>query len=87
MNKKTELNPISKIPCTVSVEIGSAILTFDELTKMSNETTYELNRLAGDFMIVKINGIAVAEAEVIVVNERYGIRIKKVYNPNGDENE
>ena len=85
MNKKSVLTPMSKIPCTMTVEIGSATFNFDEISKMSNGSVYELNRLAGEPVLVKINGELVAEAEVVVVNEKFGVRLTDVMSGVGFE--
>ncbi len=87
MSNQSNTKTFSNIPCTMSVEIGSATLTLNEISNIAVSECYELNRLAGEPVLVKINGHMVAEAEIVILNERYGVRIIKVIDSNGDENE
>lgn len=69
---------IGAIPVTVSVEIGRQRLTIDELKQLSLGSVIELDAIAGEPMKVFVNGAQIALGEVVVVNEKFGIRLTDI---------
>lgn len=66
---------IGAIPVTVSVEIGRQRLTIDELTQLGRGSVIELDSIAGAPMNVYVNGVVIGTGEVVVVNDKFGIRL------------
>ena len=66
---------IGAIPVTVSVELGRERLTVDELKQLSRGSVIELDAIAGEPLKVYVNGVVIATGEVVVVNEKFGIRL------------
>jgi flagellar motor switch protein FliN/FliY len=75
------LDMILDIPVTVSVEIGRTKISISNLLKLNQGSVVELDRLAGEPMDVTVNGTLVAHGEVVVVNEKFGIRLTDVISP------
>lgn len=73
-----DLGQILDIPITLSVEIGKARLSIRNLLQLNQGSVVELDRLAGEPLDVLINGTLVAHGEVVVINEKYGIRLTDV---------
>jgi flagellar motor switch protein FliN/FliY len=69
---------ILDIPVTVSVEIGRTKISISNLLKLNQGSVVELDRLAGEPMDVTVNGTLVAHGEVVVVNEKFGIRLTDI---------
>jgi flagellar motor switch protein FliN/FliY len=76
-----ELDQYLDIPLTVSTELGRSKTTVRELLKYSVGTVIPLNKLVGEPMEIFINGMLTARGEVVVVNERFGIRVTDVIDP------
>jgi flagellar motor switch protein FliN/FliY len=72
------LDMILDIPVTVSVEIGRTKISISNLLKLNQGSVVELDRLEGEPMDVTVNGTLVAHGEVVVVNEKFGIRLTDV---------
>ncbi len=73
-----ELDRILDIPITLSVEIGKSRLSIRNLLQLNQGSVVELDRMAGEPLDVLINGTLVAHGEVVVVNEKLGIRLTDV---------
>ncbi len=69
---------ILEIPVRISLEVGSAKLSIRNLLKLSQGSIVELDRFAGDPLDVFVNGTLIAHGEVVVVNEKFGIRLTDV---------
>ncbi len=69
---------ILDIPVTVSVEIGRTKINIRNLLKLNQGSVVELDRLAGEPMDVIVNGTLIAHGEVVVVNEKFGVRLTDV---------
>lgn len=69
---------ILDIPVTVSAEIGRCKINIRNLLKLNQGSVVELDRLAGEPMDVIVNGTLIAHGEVVVVNEKFGIRLTDV---------
>ena len=75
------LDVILDIPVTVSMEIGRTRLPIRNLLRLNQGSVVELDRLAGEPLDVLVNGTLIAHGEVVVVNEKYGIRLTDVISP------
>lgn len=73
-----ELDFILDIPLRVSVELGRTKILVQDLLRLHKGSVLELNKLAGEALEVLVNDRVVARAEVIVVNEKFGIRLTDV---------
>jgi len=76
-----KLDVILDIPVTVAMEIGRTRLSIRSLLQLNQGSIVELDRLAGEPMDVLVNGTLVAHGEVVVVNEKFGIRLTDVISP------
>jgi flagellar motor switch protein FliN/FliY len=79
--EENNLDVILDIPVTVSMEIGRTNISIRNLLQLQQGSVVELDRLAGEPMDVLINGTLVAHGEVVVVNEKFGIRLTDVISP------
>ncbi len=75
------LDGILDIPVTISMEIGRTELPIQNLLQLNQGSVVELDRLAGEPMDVLINGTLIAHGEVVVINEKFGIRLTDVISP------
>jgi flagellar motor switch protein FliN/FliY len=75
------LDMILDIPVTVAVEIGRTRISIGDLLKLNPGSVVELDRLAGEPMDITVNGTLVARGEVVVVNEKFGIRLTDIISP------
>jgi flagellar motor switch protein FliN/FliY len=75
------LDVILDIPVTLSMEIGRTEIPINNLLQLNQGSVVELDRLAGEPMDVLINGVLIAHGEVVVVNEKFGIRLTDVISP------
>ena len=76
-----DLDLVLDIPVTMTMEVGCARLNIRNLLQLGRGSVVELDRLAGEPMDVKVNGVLVAHGEVVVVNEKFGIRLTNVARP------
>jgi flagellar motor switch protein FliN/FliY len=76
-----KLDVILDIPITISMEIGRTQLSIRNLLQLNQGSVVELDRFAGEPMDVLVNGTLVAHGEVVVVNEKFGIRLTDVISP------
>jgi len=77
---KRKMSLFSRIPVTLTLEVASAEISLAELMSVDNDSVIELDKLAGDSLDVKINGILFGKAEVVVVNDKYGLRLIEFNN-------
>jgi flagellar motor switch protein FliN len=80
---RDNLKLLARIPVTVTLEVGSATLSLAELMQIGPESVLELDRLAGEPLVIKANGVAVGLAEVVVAGENYGLRVVEIGNLQG----
>ena len=78
---EANLDVILDIPVTISMEIGRTKISIRNLLQLNQGSVVELDRLAGEPMDVLVNGTLVAHGEVVVVNEKFGIRLTDVISP------
>ena len=76
-----KLDVILDIPITIAMEIGRTQLSIRNLLQLNQGSVVELDRFAGEPMDVLVNGTLVAHGEVVVVNEKFGIRLTDVISP------
>lgn len=69
---------IENIPVTLAIEVGRASLKIRDLMRLTQGSVVELDRLAGEPLDIVVNDTVVAQGEVVLVNERYGVRLTKV---------
>lgn len=75
------IDVILDIPVTLSMEIGRTQISIRHLLQLNQGSVVELDRLAGEPLDVMVNGTLIAHGEVVVVNERFGIRLTDVISP------
>jgi flagellar motor switch protein FliN/FliY len=80
-SKDPKLDVIMDIPVTLSMEVGNTDISIRNLLQLSQGSVVELDRVAGEPLDVLVNGTLIAHGEVVVVNERYGIRLTDVISP------
>ncbi len=76
-----DLDLVLDIPVSMTMEVGATRLSIRNLLQLGRGSVVELDRLAGEPMDVKVNGVLVAHGEVVVVNEKFGIRLTNVIRP------
>lgn len=76
-----DLEMIMDIPVRFSVELGRTRITIKQLLELTQGSVVELDGLAGEPMDILINGYLIAQGEVVVVDDRYGIRITEIVTP------
>jgi flagellar motor switch protein FliN/FliY len=75
------LDVVLDIPVTLSMEVGRSKLSIRNLLQLNQGSVVELNRATGEPLDVYVNGTLVAHGEVVVVNEKFGIRLTDVISP------
>ncbi|MBL6988850.1 MAG: flagellar motor switch protein FliN [Bacteriovoracaceae bacterium] len=78
---KNELDLFHDVPMSIVVELGQTNVTISNLLQFQVGTVLELNKLAGEPLEILVNDREVAKGEVVVVNERYGIRLTDIIDP------
>ena len=78
--ERGQINPevLQNIPVTISIEVGRASLKIRDLLRLSQGSVVELDRIAGEPLNLLVNNTVDAQGEVVLVNERYGIRLTRV---------
>lgn len=80
-NESVNLDAILDVPVTLSMEIGRTKISIRNLLQLNQGSVVELDRLAGEPLDVLINGTLVAQGEVVVVNEKFGLRLTDIISP------
>jgi flagellar motor switch protein FliN len=75
---EANLETILDIPVVISMEIGRTRISIRNLLQLNQGSVVELDRLAGEPLDVLVNGTLIAHGEVVVVNEKFGIRLTDV---------
>ncbi|MCF6281597.1 MAG: flagellar motor switch protein FliN [Candidatus Polarisedimenticolaceae bacterium] len=75
------MDAILDVPVTISMEIGRTKIAIRNLLQLNQGSVVELDRLAGEPMDVLVNGTLIAQGEVVVVNEKFGIRLTDIISP------
>jgi flagellar motor switch protein FliN len=79
--KADNLDFILDIPLRVSVELGRTKMLVNELLKLGHGSVIELSKLAGEPMEIYVNDKLIARGEVVVVNEKFGVRLTDIISP------
>ncbi len=75
------LDSLLDVPIDISVEIGRTRMTIGELLSLSKGSIVELKKTAGEAVDIYVNGKLLGKGEVVVVNERLGVRVVKIVAP------
>ena len=75
---KINSDVLQNIPVTISVEVGRTSLKIRDLMRLTQGSVVELDRIAGEPLYLLVNDTLVAQGEVVLVNERYGVRLTQV---------
>ena len=76
--EKRKLDTILDIPVTISMEVGRSQISIRNLLQLNQGSVVELDRVAGEALDVLVNGTLIAHGEVVVVNDKFGIRLTDV---------
>ncbi|WP_058911204.1 flagellar motor switch protein FliN [Entomohabitans teleogrylli] len=76
-----DINVIMDIPVKLTVELGRTRMTIKELLRLTQGTVVALDGLAGEPLDILINGYLIAQGEVVVVADKYGVRITDIITP------
>ncbi len=77
-DEKRKLDAILDIPVTISMEVGRSNISIRNLLQLNQGSVVELDRVAGESLDVLVNGTLIAHGEVVVVNDKFGIRLTDV---------
>ena len=77
----SNLDFILDIPLEISVELGRTKLMISELLQLGQGSVIELNKLSGEPLEIFVNQRLIARGEVVVVNEKFGIKMTDILNP------
>lgn len=78
---RSDIDMIMDIPVQLSVELGRTRMTLKNILQLGQGSVVELDGLAGEPMDIFVNGYLIAQGEVVVVEEKYGIRITDIVTP------
>jgi len=79
--REKDLDFIRDIPVQLSVELGRTKISIKNLLQLAQGSIVELDAAAGDLMDILVNGTMIAKGEVVVVNEKFGIRLTEIITP------
>ena len=80
-NTANDLNMILDIPVQLTVELGRTKIPIKHILQLAQGSVVELDTMAGEPMDVLVNGYLIAQGEVVVVNDRFGIRLTDIVTP------
>jgi len=80
-DKEANLDLILDIPLSVTVELGRSKMLINDLLQLGQGSVVELTKLVGDPLEVLVNDKLVARGEVVVVNEKFGVRLTDIVTP------
>ena len=75
------LDLILDLPVTVSIELGRTRLQVEDILRLGQGSVVELKKLAGEPLEILVQGRPIGKGEVVVVNEKYGIRLTDIISP------
>jgi len=78
---KVDLDVLMDIPVTLQLEIGRAKVTIRNLLSYTQGSVIEMDRLAGEPLDLLVNGTLIAHGEVVVINDKFGVRLTDVVSP------
>ena len=77
-DSQIDSNLLKSIPVNISVEVGRAVLKISDLLRLAQGSVVELDTIAGEPISLLVNNTVVGQGEVVLVNDRYGIRLTRV---------
>lgn len=77
-DEQKKLDAILDVPVTISMEVGRSNINIRNLLQLNQGSVVELDRVAGEPLDVLVNGTLIAHGEVVVVNDKFGIRLTDV---------
>ena len=80
-NGKCDMDLILDIPLDVTVELGKVKMLVNELLQLGQGSVIELSKQAGDPLDIYVNNKLVAKGEVVILDEKFGIRVSDIINP------
>lgn len=80
-DKKQDINLILDIPVSMSVELGRTKMAIKDLLNLTQGSVIALDGLAGEPLDILINGYLIAQGEIVVVGDNYGVRITDIITP------
>ncbi len=80
-NAKNDIDMILDIPVQLTVELGRTKIPIKHILQLAQGSVIELDGLAGEPMDVLVNGCLIAQGEVVVVNDKFGIRLTDIITP------
>ncbi len=80
-NSDVNMDVILDVPLTLSMEVGRSKISIHNLLQLNHGSVVELDRMAGEHLDVLVNGTLIAHGEVVLVNEKFGIRLTDVVSP------
>jgi flagellar motor switch protein FliN/FliY len=75
------LDVILDVPVTLSMEVGNTNMSIRSLLQLNQGSVVELDRIAGESLDIMVNGMLVAHGEVVVVNDKFGMRLTDILSP------
>lgn len=81
MPGNVDLGMLANVSVHMTVEVGNAQITLQDLLRLNEGSVVELDRMAGDPLDILINGTQIAKGEVVVVGEKFGIRFGDIVDP------
>ncbi|WP_340123072.1 flagellar motor switch protein FliN [Methylobacter svalbardensis] len=81
LGDEVNLDVILDVPVTISMEIGRTQINIRNLLQLNQGSVVELERFAGEPLDVLVNGTLIAHGEVVVINDKFGIRLTDVISP------
>ena len=76
-----DLEFLQKMPLTMTLEVGRAKMTINDLLSLGQGSVLELHRLVGESLDLFANGKLIAQGEVVVVNEKFGAKLTNIISP------
>ncbi len=82
-NKQSErsIDFLLDVPVEISVELGRTRMVINELLQLGQGSVIELGKLAGESLDIRINNKLIARGEVVVINEKFGVRLTDIISP------
>ena len=80
-HSEPNLDRVLDIPINLSLELGHTRMSIRDLLRLSQGSVVKLDRPGGDPLDILVNGCLVARGEVVVINERFGVRITDIVSP------
>jgi len=82
---EADLGILLDVPVRITVELGRSEMVVRDVLELGPGSVIELDRTAGEVLDVLVNGVAIAQGEVVVVGEQFGIRVLRILSPTGKQ--